>query len=95
MNEDVGVMKKVDGLLTHYKSKKSITLYLINPEGIDMRLLAQRILLGKVGEEIFTSVNSPSTLLDITEVSSDSLSHLSLSDSSVLPCRLDRIFPHI
>ena len=102
VNEDEGVTKKSDGLLTHYEFRKSIALYWINPELVEKR----NHLLGEVVEEnsaVARCLNSPSTVSTLTGATFDSTSHpqctplsdASLKESAALGCRLDRTLPHI
>ena len=102
VNEDEGVTKKSDGLLTHYEFRKSIALYWINPELVEKR----NHLLGEVVEEnsaVARCLNFPSTVSTLTGATFDSTSHpqctplsdASLKESAALGCRLDRTLPHI
>ena len=101
VNEDEGVTKKTDGLLTHYKFRKSIALYWINPELI---LEKVNVALNASSSEVASALQSPSTASSLTTTSVESFAttpstfHLtdsSLKDSTKLQCRLDRTIAHI
>ena len=102
MNEDEGIVKKSEGLLTHYEFRRSIALYWINPELIEKRNHSLDEMVGQ-NSGVARFLNSPSTFSTLTGATFDSTSHppctplsaASLKESAALRCRLDRTLPHI
>ena len=111
VNEDEGVTKKKDGLLTHYEFRKAVAMYWINPEET-MRHKRSLHVPTEVGRNTnkrrFNAMRSPTSLSDLTGMSTDSLympsllnkrraascTDNALAENGELRCRMDQTLDH-